>query len=291
LSTPWRPSTRPSCSSSSPKKPREKRTGAFLTVAEAIAASGIDAREARLLLAEVCGFSQASLAASPEQEIPFEVENAFLECVEKRKAGMPVAYILGRREFYGLALLVNPSVLIPRPETELLVDLALERNSSSVLDLGTGSGAVALAIKHERPACGVVAVEADLAALLVARRNAARLNLQVDFRHGRWFEQVASERFDLIVSNPPYVAEGDPHLPDLRFEPQSALLGGPDGLDCIRDISQGAPSHLQPGGWLLVEHGRGQDAAVRELFRRAGLEAVQTWPDLAGIPRISGGKV
>ena len=262
-----------------------------MTVSQAIAASKIDPREARLLLAEVCGFSQASLAASPEQEIPFEVENAFLECVEKRRAGMPVAYILGRKEFYGLDLSVNPSVLIPRPESELLVDLALERNPASVLDLGTGSGAIALAIKHERPACGVVAVEADLSALLVAKRNAARLNLLVDFRHGRWFEPVAGERFGLIVSNHPYIAEGDPHLPDLRFEPQSALLGGADGLDCIRDILRGAPSHLRPGGWLLVEHGQGQDPAVRELFRQAGLEEIQTWPDLAGIPRISGGKV
>jgi release factor glutamine methyltransferase len=262
-----------------------------VTVAEAIAASGIDRREARLLLAEVCGFSQASLAASPGEEIPFEVENAFFEFVEKRKAGMPVAYILGRKEFYGLDLSVNPAVLVPRPETELLVDLALERTAARVLDLGTGSGAVALAIKHARPSCEVVAVDADLAALNVARRNAAKLNLSVDFRHGRWFEPVAGERFDLIVSNPPYVAEGDPHLPALRHEPQSALLGGADGLDCIRDISSGAKAHLAPGGWLLLEHGQGQEAAVRSLLAAAGLESLATWPDLAGIPRISGGKV
>jgi release factor glutamine methyltransferase len=261
-----------------------------LTVSEAIAASGIDAREARLLLAEVCGFSQASLAASPEQEIPFEVENAFLEFVEKRKAGIPVAYILGRKEFYGLDLSVNPSVLIPRPETELLVDLALERNPSSVLDLGTGSGAIALAIKHEQPACKVVAVDADLSALLTAKRNAAKLNLDVDFRHGRWFEPVAGERYELIVSNPPYVAAGDPHLPALRYEPQSALVAGPDGLDAIRDILTGAKAHLQPGAWLLLEHGMGQDTAVRALFAAAGLESVATWPDLAGIARVTGGK-
>jgi release factor glutamine methyltransferase len=262
-----------------------------VTVAEAIAASGIDRREARLLLAEVCGFSQASLAASPREEIPFEVENAFFEFVEKRKAGMPVAYILGRKEFYGLELSVNPAVLIPRPETELLVDLALEKNAGRVLDLGTGSGAVALAIKHERPGCTVVAVDADLSALNVARRNAARLNLDVDFRHGRWFAPVMGERFDLIVSNPPYVAEGDPHLPALRQEPQSALLAGADGLDCIRDISRDAKAHLAPGGWLLLEHGQGQESAVRSLLAAAGLESLTTWPDLAGIPRISGGKV
>ena len=261
-----------------------------MTVLEAIAASGIEVREARLLLAEVAGFSQASLAASPEQEIPFEVENAFLEFVEKRKAGIPIAYILGRKEFYGLELSVNPSVLIPRPETELLVDLALERNPETMLDLGTGSGAIALAVKFKIPGTRVVAVDADLSALLTAKRNAAKLNLDVDFRHGRWFVPVAGERFELIVSNPPYVAEGDPHLPALRHEPRSALLAGRDGLDCIRDILKGAASHLQPGGWLLLEHGMGQDGAVRALLATAGLESVTTWPDLAGIARITGGK-
>ena len=261
-----------------------------MTVLEAIAASGIEVREARLLLAEVAGFSQASLAASPEQEIPFEVENAFLEFVEKRKAGIPIAYILGRKEFYGLELSVNPSVLIPRPETELLVDLALERNPETMLDLGTGSGAIALAVKFKIPRTRVVAVDADLSALLTAKRNAAKLNLDVDFRHGRWFVPVAGERFELIVSNPPYVAEGDPHLPALRHEPRSALLAGRDGLDCIRDILKGAASHLRPGGWLLLEHGMGQDGAVRALLATAGLESVTTWPDLAGIARITGGK-
>jgi release factor glutamine methyltransferase len=262
-----------------------------MTVAEAIAASGIDSREARLLLAEIAGFSQASIVASSKEEIPFEVEMAFFEFVEKRKSGIPVAYILGRKEFYGLDLSVNPAVLIPRPETELLVDLALERNPGQVLDLGTGSGAVALAIKHERPSCKVIAVDADLSALNVARRNAARLNLEIDLRHGRWFGPVAGERFDLIVSNPPYVAVGDPHLPSLRHEPQSALLAGADGLDCIRDISRNAKAHLAPGGWLLLEHGQGQEAAVQALLVAAGLESVRTWPDLAAIPRISGGKV
>ena len=261
-----------------------------MTVAEAIAAAGIDAREARLLLAEVCGFSQASLAASPEQDIPFEVENAFFELTKKRQAGEPVAYILGRKEFYGLDLSVNPSVLIPRPETELLVDLALGRNAESVLDLGTGSGAIALAIKHERPSCRVVAVDADLSALLTAKRNATKLNLEIDFRHGRWFEPLAGERFELIVSNPPYVALGDPHLPALRHEPAAALLAGPDGLDCIRDISKGARSHLSPGGWLLLEHGQGQERAVRALLQAAGIETITTWPDLAGIARVTGGK-
>jgi len=262
-----------------------------LTVSEAIAASGIDAREARLLLAEVCGFSQASLAASPEQEIPFEVENAFLELTKKRFGGEPVAYILGRKEFYGLELAVNPSVLIPRPETELLVDLALERNSASVLDLGTGSGAIAIAVKSKNPATTVVAVDSDLSALLTAKRNAAKFNLDIDFRHGRWFAPVAGERFELIVSNPPYIASGDPHLEALRFEPRGALVSGPDGLDSIRDIARGAAPHLLPGAWLLLEHGSGQDGAVRELLAAAGFESITTWPDLAGIARVSGGKL
>jgi release factor glutamine methyltransferase len=262
-----------------------------LTVADAIAASGIEPREARLLLAEVAGFSQASLAASPEQDIPFEVENAFFELAKRRLHGEPVAYILGHKEFYGLDLSVNPTVLIPRPETELLVDLALERNAARVLDLGTGSGAVALAIKHERPACMVIAIDADLSALLTAKRNAQKLNLEVDFRHGRWFGPVAGEQFDLIVANPPYVASGDPHLPALRFEPRGALVAGAEGLDAIREIVGEARPFLAPGAWLLLEHGQGQDAAVRRLMGDAGLETVTSWPDLAGIPRVTGGKV
>jgi release factor glutamine methyltransferase len=259
-------------------------------VADAIAEAGIDPREARILLAEVCGFSQAALAASPEREIPFEVENAFLDLTIKRKTGVPVAYLLGRKEFYGLDLTVNPSVLIPRPETELLVDLALERRALSILDLGTGSGAIALALKFHSRESRVTAVEADLSALLTARRNAAKLDLEIDFRHGRWFEPVAAERFELVVSNPPYIAEGDPHLAELRFEPRSALLAGSEGLDCIRVIVREAAEHLLPGGWLLLEHGLGQERAVRDLLADAGFRGISTWPDLAGIARVSGGK-
>ena len=242
-----------------------------------------------MLLAEVCGFSQSSLIASPEQEIPFEVENAFFDFIERRKRGEPIAYILGRKEFYGLELSVNPSVLIPRPETELLVDLALERNPASMLDLGTGSGAIALAVKFNRPGTRVVAVDSDLSALLTAKRNAAKLNLGVDFRHGRWFEPVAGELFELIVSNPPYVASGDRHLADLGFEPQGALVAGPDGLDAIREIVKAAGAFLPPGGRLLLEHGLGQDAGVRGLLAAVGFESILTWPDLAGIARVSGG--
>jgi release factor glutamine methyltransferase len=262
-----------------------------LKVKEAIASSRIDPREARLLLAEASGFSQATLVASPDQEVPFEVENAFLEFARRRAAGEPVAYILGHKEFYGLALVVNPSVLIPRPETELLVELALERKAASILDLGTGSGAIALALKCHSRESRVTAVEADLAALATARRNATKLNLEIDFRHGRWFEPVARERFELVVSNPPYVAEGDPHLEALRFEPEGALIAGPEGLDCIRDIVAGAGAHLLEGGWLLLEQGLGQERAVRDLFSAAGFASIATWPDLAGIPRVTGGQM
>jgi release factor glutamine methyltransferase len=260
-----------------------------LKVSEALGA--LEAREARLLLAAATGFSEASVLAHPERELPAEAEARFRELAARRVRGEPVAYLLGEKEFYGLALAVNPAVLIPRPETELLVERALARGPASVLDLGTGSGAIALAIKRHLPAARVVAVERSAAALAVARRNALKLGLEVDFRHGLWFAPVAGERFDLVVSNPPYVAMGDAHLQqgDLRFEPQSALVAGPEGLDALREIVRGAPSHLNPGGWLLVEHGLGQDAAVRELLREAGFDEIHTWPDLAGIARVSGG--
>lgn len=182
-------------------------------------------------------------------------------------------------------------MLIPRPETELLVDLALERRPASILDLGTGSGAIALALKYQMRNSRVVAVDADLSALLVARRNASKHGLEVDFRHGRWFDPVAGERFDLVVANPPYVAEGDPHLADLRYEPRGALVSGSDGLAAIREIVPAVGAFLHPGGWLLLEHGMGQDGAVRTMMAAAGLESVTTWPDLAGIARVSGGKL
>jgi release factor glutamine methyltransferase len=262
-----------------------------LKVAQALCA--LDAREARLLLAQATGFSEASVLAHPERELPPEAEARFLEFAARRARGEPIAYILGKKEFYGLALAVNPAVLIPRPETELLVELALACAPTSALDLGTGSGAIALVLKRQLPRTHVVAVEASAAALAVARRNAAALALEVDFRHGRWFEPVPGECFDVVVSNPPYVAEEDPHLDDgdLRFEPHDALVGGPDGLDAIREIIRGAPAHLKPGGRLLLEHGLGQDAAVKSLLLEAGLEGVTTWPDLAGIARVTGGRL
>lgn len=258
-----------------------------MTVGEALTA--LDAREARLLLARATGFSEASVLAHLERALPAEAEARFLEFAARRARGEPIAYILGEKEFYGLPLAVNPAVLIPRPETELLVELALARRPASVLDLGTGCGAIALAIKRHLPGARVVAVEASAAALAVAQRNAVKLGLEIDFRHGRWFDPVAGERFELIVSNPPYVANGDPHLAALRFEPQGALVAGPEGLDSIKEIVKAVGSFLLPGGGLLLEHGFGQEAAVRALLAAAGLESVATWPDLAGIARVSGG--
>lgn len=262
-----------------------------MNVAQALGAAGIEPREARLLLAEASGFPEASLIAFPERAISGRALRRFLSFVERRKKGEPVAYLLGRKEFYGLQLAVSPAVLIPRPETELLVELALERRPASVLELGTGSGAVALAVKRHRPAARVVAVEASQAALAVARRNALALELQIELRLGRWFDPVAGERFDLVVSNPPYVAEGDPCLQELRHEPRQALVAGADGLEAIREIVREAPQHLAPRGWLLLEHGFGQEDAVGSLLASAGLEELGRWRDLAGIARASGGRV
>ncbi len=271
-------------------------SGPGITAAEALAVAGIDAREARLLLAEASGLSEAGVIARPERTLTPAAWARFVALAARRRGGEPIAYLLERREFYGLPLAVGPAVLIPRPESELLVERALELiapgDEAAVLDLGTGSGALALAIKQQRPRARVVAVEASAAALGLARRNAQRLGLEVEFRHGHWFEAVAAERFELIVSNPPYVAQDDPHLfqGDLRFEPREALVGGPDGLDAIREIVRGSPARLAPGGWLLLEHGLGQDAPVRVLMEQAGLAGVATWPDLAGIGRVTGGR-
>ena len=260
-----------------------------MTVEQALTACGIDAREARLLLAAASGLSEASVLAHPERQLLADTERRFLEMAARRAAGEPVAYILGRKEFYGLELAVTPAVLIPRPETELLVDLALARKPASILDLGTGSGAIALALKRHLPAARVVATDASAAALEVARMNAARFALDIELRHGRWFEPLAGERFEAIISNPPYVKAGDPHLAGLQFEPRLAVESGADGLDAMRVLAREAPAHLLPGGWLLLEHGAGQHEAVRELLEAAGLETTHSWPDLAGIPRVSGG--
>ena len=243
---------------------------------------------------------RAWLHAHGDEPVPAAIEKVFLTLVQRRVQGEPVAYLTGLKEFYGLALQVDRRVLVPRPDTELLVDWALEQLAAlatpvpdrprAVLDLGTGSGAVALAIKHTRPDAHVDAVDASADALAVAQRNADRLGLTIGFLQGHWLEPVTG-RYDCIVSNPPYVAAGDPHLPALRHEPLQALVAGADGLQDLRAIVPAARAHLQPGGWLLVEHGFDQGLPVRQLFMAAGFVQIATRRDLAGHERCTGGRV
>ncbi len=233
------------------------------------------------------------LAHGTDELAPSALQN-FQSLCAQRQDGMPMAYLLGRTEFYGLPLTITPEVLDPRDDTETLVDWALSLMppdaALAVVDLGTGSGAIALALRHERPAAQVWAVDQSPAALAVARRNAEVLGLPVRWLEGNWLSSMpANQRFDLIVSNPPYIAATDPHMPALRHEPRQALVSGLDGLDDIRTLVDQAPGHLKPGGWLLLEHGHDQSAAVQALLRQAGFDQVQSRPDLAGIPRCTGG--
>jgi len=266
-----------------------------LVAAGAARIGGSEARgEAELLLAHALERTRAWLFAWPEH-VPTDVQRErFERLVEARAGGMPVAYLLGRRAFWSLDLAVTPAVLIPRPETELLVELALERVPEKVAcgiaDLGTGSGALALALAHERPLARVRATDLSTHALDVARSNARRLGLaNIEFAHGDWCDALGDARFDLIVSNPPYIAADDPHLSrgDPRHEPTSALASGADGLDAIRTIVATAPSHLLPGGWLLIEHGWEQATQVRDLLERRGLSSVRSARDIAGHERVS----
>jgi release factor glutamine methyltransferase len=261
--------------------------------------AGIDAREARMLLAAASGMGTALLAAFPEREIDQAAGRRFAALARRRREGVPVAYILGRREFYSRSFVVTPDVLIPRPETELLVELALARiapdqGEVSVLDLGTGSGAVAVSIACDAEQARVTGVDASAEALAVARGNAQRLapDNEMDFVQSDWFSALGGARYDLIVGNPPYVAELDDHLlqGDLRFEPPTALASGPAGLDALTIICAQAPQHLKPGAWLLLEHGYDQGEAVRRLLAAAGLAEATTWRDLAGLERVSGAR-
>lgn len=256
------------------------------------------ALEADLLIAEALGRPRAWLFAHPEAELSGEPLARARGLLAERARGVPVAHLLGRRAFWTLELAVDRHTLIPRPETELLVEAALARlpsdRSARAADLGTGSGAIALALAVERPLLDVVAVDVSEEALGVARANAERLRLErVDFRIGDWFGAMhRGERFDLIASNPPYLAEDDPHLAegDLRFEPRAALVSGVDGLDAIRRIVAAAPVFLRGRGWLLLEHGLTQGTAVRDLLATAGLVAVETLRDLEGRDRVSLGR-
>jgi len=252
--------------------------------------------DAEALLLHVLGQSRSWLFAHADDALDTDVRTAFEALVARRAAGEPVAYLTGRRGFWTLELEVTPATLIPRPETELLVELALERlprdMACRVADLGTGSGAIALALASERSQAQVVATDASVDALAVARRNAQRLGIRnVRFVQGDWLAPLVGERFVLVVSNPPYIEAADPHLAqgDLRYEPAAALASGADGLDAIRRIVADACAHLEPGGWLLFEHGWNQGDAARALLREAGYVQVFTAQDLEARDRVSGG--
>ena len=253
----------------------------------------VPANEARLLLCHAAGVTPTEIAAHPERDLPSLKLPAFLSLVSRRVAGEPIAYLLGSREFYGRTFRVSPAVLIPRPETELLVDVALEKvrrgGTARILDLGTGSGCVAITLALET-GCEVTAVDVSPEALAVAEDNARHLGARVNFIASNWFERIDG-RFDLIVGNPPYVAEGDAHLTqgDLRFEPPTALACGADGLSALRHIVEAAPRYLAPGGALLLEHGYDQADAMRALLQAAGFAAIEQHRDLADIIRVSGG--
>ena len=269
----------------------------MVTIAQALQTAGMAALDVRMLLAAMLRVSEVHLIAHNEQVLSAAEHERFSALVARRVAGEPLAYITGEREFFSRSFHVTPAVLIPRPETELLVELGLERlpahAKASVLDLGTGSGCIAISIALARGGVRVTATDRSADALAVARGNCHRLGASnVEFVQSSWFDSRSNRRFDLIVSNPPYVAQGDAHLTqgDLRFEPSTALSSGDDGLADIRVIIKDARTHLTAGGWLLFEHGYDQAARCRELLLNAGLDDVQSWRDLAGIERVSGGR-
>ncbi|MCI0749967.1 MAG: peptide chain release factor N(5)-glutamine methyltransferase, partial [Nevskiales bacterium] len=254
-----------------------------------------------VLLAHVLGCDRSTLFTRNCADLTPQQRNHFDNLTARRAAGEPVAYLTGRKEFWSLTLTVTPDVLIPRPETELLVEWALELagrreagdGRRNVVDLGTGCGAIALALAKERPTMRVVGTDLSATALAVAKENARRHAVaNVEFAQGSWFTPPASRLPppDLVVSNPPYVAENDPHLKDLRFEPPLALSAGPDGLSALREIIHGAPRFLRSGGHLLLEHGAAQGSCVRDLLGKAGFDAVHTRRDLAGLERVTGGQ-
>ncbi len=251
-----------------------------------------------ILLCHALGRDRAWLHAHVDDPLAVDDAVRFHQLLVRRAEGEPVAYLTGHREFWSFDLNVTPDVLIPRAETELLVESALRKIAADravdIADLGTGSGAIALALARERPRSRVIATDASEAALAIARDNAARLDIgNLEFVQGNWFAALGERRFDAIVSNPPYVAESDPHLDqgDLRFEPTSALVSGTDGLDDLRKITAGASAHLEAGGWLFVEHGFDQGPAVRALFEQAGFVNVSTTRDLEDRDRVTGGRL
>ena len=283
-----------------PHEAEAERPGTGLVLAAAVVqarAAGLDRVDAMALLAHVTGQTRAWLIAHDDATMSAEQAQAFATLCRRRAAGEPVAYLVGQREFHGLTLQVTPDVLVPRPDTETLVDWALavlagplaHLSAPRVLDLGTGSGAIALALRHRHPTARLTAVDASAAALAVARANGQHLGLAVDWRLGDWWQPVAGQTFDLVLSNPPYIAGNDPHLVALRHEPLSALTPGGDGLSAFRQIIAGAAQGLTPAGWLLFEHGHDQAMPVQRLLREAGFVAVAQRQDLAGVERCSGG--
>ena len=266
------------------------------TIAQALAAAPLDAVDARVLMRHACGVDAAYLIAHADDVLSADRRAGFAAMVARRAAGEPVAYITGTREFFSLEFKVTPAVLIPRPETELLVEIALERTTTDgacrVLDLGTGSGCVAITIAKHRPRAQVVAADRSATALEIARQNAVRhAAVNLELHASDWFAALDDMRFDVIVANPPYIAAGDAHLQrgDLRFEPAAALAAGVDGLDSIRTIIAAAPRHLRAGASLVFEHGYDQAARCRALLSAAGFDAVFTHTDLAGVERVTGG--
>lgn len=255
----------------------------------------LDALENRILLCHALGISRVGLITQSERLLTQEEAGRLAALVQRRLDGEPIAYIVGEREFFGLPFKVSPAVLIPRPDTELIVELALERlpQGGSMLDMGTGSGAIAVACAHSRRDASVTALDVSEDALEIARANAAANGVQVRFLRSDWFGAVGDERFALIASNPPYIASHDEHLSqgDLRFEPAGALTDRADGLSALRTIVDGASAHLLPGGWLLLEHGYDQAEAVRAQLAARGFSEVQSWRDLPGIERVSGGRL
>lgn len=256
----------------------------------------MDRLDAQLLLSHATGLSRTQLMAQGERLLTPEQAHQASSLLSRRAGGVPLAYLVGRREFHGLMLHITPDVLDPRPDTETLADWAIDRLSARqaagwALDLGTGSGAIALAMKAAHPGWTVHATDASASALEVARLNAQALGLDLHFHLGPWWAPLGGQRFDVVASNPPYIAEDDPHLKALRHEPLGALVSGPDGLQDLRAIISEAPRHLQPDGWLLLEHGHEQGPSVAALMHAAGFIEVAHRRDLAGHTRCTGGRL
>jgi release factor glutamine methyltransferase len=262
------------------------------TIASLLQRPPLPSLETRILISHALQLSRVQLITQSARALTAEEAQRLTELFQRRLKGEPIAYIIGEREFYGLSFHVTPDVLIPRPETELLVELAVDYlpDNGRVLDLGTGSGAIAIAIANTRTDSAVTALDVSDAALSVAKLNAARHQLRIEFLQSDWYSALGDQHFDIIVANPPYIASNDVHLSqgDLRFEPVAALTDRADGLSALRAIASGAAPHLHQGGWLLMEHGYDQAEQVRAMLAAEEFSQVQSWKDLAGIERVSG---